>query len=92
MPASLAGRSACTARLSNRVHSFFVATAAQAERPASEAGIELKLVTPAELGLLIQSGDFVLQLHIGALLLAGLAGHIDLAALQGPNRGGPAKP
>ena len=82
----------CTARLSNRIHSFFVATAARADQPATEAGIELKLVTPAELGLLIQSGDFVLQLHIGAVLLAGLAGHINLAALHGPDRSGPAKP
>ena len=82
----------CTARLSNRVHSFFVATGANAERPASEAGIELRLVTPAELGALIRSGEFVLQLHIGAILLAGLAGHINLAAFQLPGRGGPAKP
>jgi ADP-ribose pyrophosphatase len=78
----------CTARLSNRVHSFFVE--ARAERPDTEAGIELKLVTPAELGALIRSGDFVLQLHIGALLLAGLAGYVDFAAFRLP--GGPAKP
>jgi len=82
----------CTARLSNRVHSFFVATAARAENPPTEAGIELRLVTPAELGALIKSGEFVLQLHIGAILLAGLAGHINLAALQWPDRSGPAKP
>ena len=81
----------CTARLSNRVHSFFVATAARAEQPASEAGIELRLVTPAELGALIQSGEFVLQLHIGAILLAGLAGHINLAAFRLPGQHGPAK-
>ena len=82
----------CTARLSNRVHSFFVATAARAEAPATEIGIELRLLTPAELGLLIQSGDFVLQLHIGAILLAGLAGHINLASFQLTDRSGPAKP
>ena len=77
----------CTARLSNRVHSFFVATAARAEQPATEAGIELRLVTPAELGALIQSGEFVLQLHIGAILLAGLAGYIDLGAFQVSSKG-----
>lgn len=82
----------CTARLSNRVHSFFVATGARAEQRATEAGIELRLVTPAELSTLIQSRAFVLQLHIGAILLAGLAGHINLAAFQGPDRSGPAKP
>jgi ADP-ribose pyrophosphatase len=76
----------CTARLSNRIHSFFVETAARAENPPIEAGIELRLVTPAELGALIRSGAFGLQLHIGAILLAGLAGHINLAAfgLPGP--------
>ena len=72
----------CTARLSNRVHSFFVQTTAQPEAKATESGIECKLVTPAELAGLIRSGDFVLQLHIGAILLAGLAGHLDLAAFR----------
>ncbi len=72
----------CTARLSNRVHSFFVELAERPDAAATEAGIETKLVTPAELGALIRSGEFVLQLHIGALLLAGLAGHLDLAALR----------
>lgn len=81
----------CTARLSNRVHSFFVETTARPERPPTEAGIEFKLVTPAELSALIQSGDFVLQLHIGAILLAGLAGHINLAAFRLPGQSDPAK-
>ncbi len=72
----------CTARLSNRVHSFFIETGERTEGRAAEAGIELKLVTPAELATLIRSGEFVLQLHIGAILLAGLRGHIDLAAFS----------
>ena len=66
----------CTARLSNRIHSFFVATGERGQ--PSEAGIEVRLVSPAELAGLIRSGEFVLQLHIGALLLAGLRGYIDL--------------
>jgi len=70
----------CTARLSNQLHSFFVECGPRANDAVSEAGIELRLVTPAELAALIRSGDFTLQLHIGALLLAGMAGHIDLAA------------
>ncbi len=81
----------CTARLSNRVHSFFVETGARGEGQATEAGIELKLVTPAELAALIRSGEFVLQLHIGAILLAGLAGYLDLGALQPPGKNQPAK-
>ena len=72
----------CTARLSNRVHSFFVETSEREEGQVVETGIELKLVTPAELAALIRSGEFVLQLHIGAILLAGLHGHIDLAAFS----------
>jgi len=39
-------------------------------------------VTPAELGGLILSGEFTLQLHIGALLLAGLRGFINLGTLK----------
>ena len=72
----------CTARLSNRIHSFFVATGPRAAAPPAEPGIALKLVSPAELAGLILSGEFVLQLHIGALLLAGLRGHIDLGTLK----------
>jgi ADP-ribose pyrophosphatase len=70
----------CTARLSNRIHSFFVETGEQGQ--PTEAGIALRLVTPAELAGLILSGEFVLQIHIGALLLAGLRGYIDLGALK----------
>jgi 8-oxo-dGTP pyrophosphatase MutT (NUDIX family) len=70
----------CTARLSNRLHSFFVATGPRAENAPTEAGIELRLVTPAELAALIRSGEFTLQLHIGALMLAGMRGFIDLGA------------
>lgn len=69
----------CTARLSNRVHSFFVETGPPAPGAVIEAGIEVRLVTPAELGALVRSGAFGLQLHLGALMLAGVGGHIDLA-------------
>jgi hypothetical protein len=63
------------------VHSFFVEAGPRSDRPATEVGIELKLVTPQELGALILAGEFVLQLHIGALLLAGMRGHLDLVTL-----------
>ena len=72
----------CTARLSNQVHSFFVETGTRAADHTAEAGIELKLVTPAELAALIRSGEFTLQLHIGAILLAGVLGYLDLADFQ----------
>ena len=73
----------------NRVHSFFVEIEARAENHPREAGIEVKLVTTAELADLIVSGEFILQLHIGAIMLAGLRGHIDLAAFAATI--GPAK-
>lgn len=79
---ALGAYSPCTARLSNRVHSFFVEAAPRGEKPLTEAGLDLKLVTPRELTELILSGEFVLQLHIGAILLAGLRGHIDLGAFK----------
>jgi ADP-ribose diphosphatase len=72
----------CTARLSNQVYSFFVAAEPGGAAQPAEPGIVLKLVSPAELAGLILSGEFVLQLHIGALLLAGLRGHIDLGMLK----------
>jgi ADP-ribose diphosphatase len=50
--------------------------------PRPRSCIELKLVTPYELATLILSGEFVLQLHIGALMLAGMRGHFDLAVLR----------
>jgi ADP-ribose pyrophosphatase len=81
----------CTARLSNRVHSFFVETGAHAPDKKTEAGIELKLVTPAELAGLIVTGEFVLQLHIGSILLAGLAGYLDLGAFRSPGKDGPVR-
>jgi 8-oxo-dGTP pyrophosphatase MutT (NUDIX family) len=73
----------CTARLSNRVHTFFIEAAPGGAK--AEAGIELRLVSPEDLARLIRSGEFVLQLHVGALLLAGMAGFIDLAAF-GPGK------
>lgn len=72
----------CTARLSNHVHSFFVETGERATGWRPETGIEVKMVTPMELAELILNGEFVLQLHIGALLLAGLRGFIDLRTLK----------
>lgn len=70
----------CTARLSNHIHSFFVAAGPNDETHKAEPGIEVRLVTPAELAALILTGEFVLQLHIGAILLAGMRGYLDMAA------------
>jgi ADP-ribose diphosphatase len=76
----------CTARLSNQIHTFFVETGPRADPLAIETGIELKLVSPDELARLILAEEFVLQLHVGAVLLAGMHGHIDLSAFRPPRR------
>ena len=70
----------CTARLSNRIHSFFVEAGPRPAGQTIEAGIELNLVTPDELAAMIFSGEFPLQLLVGALMLAGMRGFIDLTA------------
>jgi 8-oxo-dGTP pyrophosphatase MutT (NUDIX family) len=75
--AAVGNHAPCTARLSNRIHTFFVETEQAPAVLDAEPGLEVRLVTPAELGGLIRSGEFTLQLHIGALMLAGLKGHID---------------
>jgi ADP-ribose pyrophosphatase len=64
------------------VHSFFAEIDSIAQGIPAEPGIELKLVSLAQLTELILAGEFVLQLHIGAILLAGLRGHIDLGTLK----------
>jgi ADP-ribose diphosphatase len=78
----LGSYSPCTARLSNKVHSFFVETGPRDEQFPGETGIEVKLVTHQELVALVRSGEFVLQLHIGALLLAGMEGHFELSSFR----------
>jgi ADP-ribose pyrophosphatase len=72
----------CTSRLSNWVHSFYVETGLAPVNNTIEAVLELILATPLQLARLIATGKFVLQLHIGALLLAGMQGYIDLAAFK----------
>jgi hypothetical protein len=58
--------------MSNRVHSFFVRIGPRPQNAAVEQGIEVWFVTAAEIAQLTAKGEFVLQLHLGALLLAGL--------------------
>jgi ADP-ribose pyrophosphatase len=83
---ALGENSACTGRLNNRIHNFFVEAGARANGFKPEPGITVKLVTPAEIVRLIRSGVFLSQLHIGALLLAELNGFLALPrnALRAP--------
>jgi ADP-ribose pyrophosphatase len=69
----------CSARLSNLIFSFFVECEPFVPGAKIEAGIEVKLVSAGDLAALIRSGEFILQIHIGALMLAAMRGHIDPA-------------
>ena len=69
---------ACTGRLSNRIHSYFVETGERGETFTPEKGISVEVVTSTQLVSMIKSGEFVLQLHLGALLLAQLRSFITL--------------
>jgi ADP-ribose pyrophosphatase len=74
----------CTARLSNQLHSFFVDTERCMPGVPVEQGIEVRFLSPRDLGSLIRSGEFVLQLHVGALMLAALEGHLEFDAFAVP--------
>jgi ADP-ribose pyrophosphatase len=63
---------ACSGRLSNRIHSFFVETGDQISNFTPETGIAVTAMTPSELVALIKAGEFIQQLHLGALMLAEL--------------------
>jgi len=69
---------ACTGRLSNRIHSYFLQTGERIENFVPEPGLTVELATASELMGMIKSGEFVLQTHLGALLLAELRSFIVL--------------
>ena len=68
----------CSGRLSNRIHSFFIETDECVSDFVPEPGITVKLVTASELLGMIKSGEFGMQQHLGALLLAELRSFIVL--------------
>jgi ADP-ribose pyrophosphatase len=80
----LASNSPCTGRLSNQVHTFFVEAGERAKGFEPEPGITVKVASPAEVVRMIRAGEFVAQLHVGALLLAELNGFLRLP--KGPQR------
>jgi 8-oxo-dGTP pyrophosphatase MutT (NUDIX family) len=75
---ALGTTAACTGRLSNSIHSFFVAAGECTAGFVPEHGLTVALPTPAELTNLIRKGEFVQQSHIGALMLAELRGFLIL--------------
>jgi len=70
--------SPCTGRLNNKIHSFFVEAGDPVKGFKPEPGVKVELVSPADLVALVAAGNFVSQLHLGALLLAELAGFLTL--------------
>ena len=69
---------ACTGRLSNRIHSYFLQTGERIENFVPEPGLTVELATPSELVGMIKSGEFIQQMHLGALMLAELRSFIAL--------------
>jgi ADP-ribose pyrophosphatase len=82
----LGQHSPCTGRLNNRVHTFFVEAGKQIAGFEPEPGVAMKLVSPAEIVRMIRAGDFMAQLHVGALLLAELSGFLVLPKTAQPRR------
>jgi ADP-ribose pyrophosphatase len=82
----LGEHSPCTGRLNNRVHTFFVEAGRQIAGFEPEPGVAMKLVSPAEIVRMIRAGDFMAQLHVGALLLAELSGFLVLPKTAQPRR------
>jgi 8-oxo-dGTP pyrophosphatase MutT (NUDIX family) len=68
----------CSGRLANKVHSFFIEAGGKVADHTPEAGIEVRLVTPAGLAVIIKAGKFDSQQHLGTLMLARLHGLLDL--------------
>jgi ADP-ribose pyrophosphatase YjhB (NUDIX family) len=69
---------ACTGRLSNRIHSYFLETGERIQDFTPEKGLTVELATPSQLVSMIKSGEFIQQMHLGALLLAELRSFIAL--------------
>jgi ADP-ribose pyrophosphatase len=69
---------ACTGRLSNRIHSYFVETGGRVADFTPEPGLAMALKSPAELVAMIRAGEFIQQLHLGTLILAELQGFLVL--------------
>jgi ADP-ribose pyrophosphatase len=70
---------ACTGRLSNRIHSYFLKAGDRVDDFVSEPGLTIELVTVSELVSMIKSGEFIQQMHLGALLLAEQRSFIKLS-------------
>jgi len=68
----------CSGRLANYVHSFFISAGQREAGRSPEAGIEVRLVSSAELAGLIRAGQFTSQQHLGTLMLARLHGVLDI--------------
>jgi ADP-ribose pyrophosphatase len=65
-------------RLANRIWCFVARNLRHVIEHSAEEGIEVVLVSPAELGQAISSGRFDHALHVAAVLLAVLQGKLEL--------------
>lgn len=69
---------ACSGRMSNMIHSYFLQTGERIGDFTPEPGLSVELATASELVASIKSGEFISQSHLGALLLAELHSFITL--------------
>jgi 8-oxo-dGTP pyrophosphatase MutT (NUDIX family) len=74
----IGANAACTGRLSNRIHSYFIEAGERIADFKPEPGLTVELVTPAELVRLIKAGEFIQQNHLGTLMQAELKSLIKL--------------
>jgi ADP-ribose pyrophosphatase len=74
----LATNQPCTARLSNRIHSFFVEASVPPASFRPEPGITVEWVSEQALARLVGEGRLDLHLHLATLFLAQQRGLIDL--------------
>ena len=68
----------CTGRLSNSIHSYFIETGERVADFKPGPGLTVALKSPAELVAMIKAGEFIQQLHLGALMLAELQNFLTL--------------
>jgi ADP-ribose pyrophosphatase len=71
-------------RLSNRVHSYLIETAAQVPDFKPEEGLTTSLVTSSELLELVLRGEFDAQTDLGTVLLAVIHGRLKLPNSRRP--------
>lgn len=67
-----------TGRLANRMWIFFAPDVVRDPASRPESGVDVAVLTPAQMSLALANGTFDHALHVAALLLAARLGHVSL--------------